>query len=438
MKSLPTSMVPIAALVVGSWFGSYLAFPGKPFLSVVNGAAILVLIHFIVLSLRGLALSPNEQRTTARLIAPLVLFFGVVLWTALATDRPLWELRKAFGLVVGLATCLGFALAARSRGERLINLITLGLWGCTLALGAFEAWTRTHLPNSRSATDPSLAGIPTGFFWNPNDLATAMMLVLPFLWIYNLERGRIWVTRFLVVGTAALLTIIASRGALLAWVVTLGLVFITGKLTLKRMALAGFVVGLTLVALPATIELVQARIVYGRSAQGASERFFTRMGTATTKRRSKDGSLAMRRLAVERTMTFLDQRALGMGSHGADRFLGQGANRRVFNPHSLWLELALAWGMPGLALFFAFWLGLVIEMVSILRRKSNDLDQRALARASLVGLFIFALVTNIPSSVLRGLHLVWFPLGIAMLTALRQAQMKEQSGHEARDSAVDV
>ena len=125
-----------------------------------------------------------------------------------------------------------------------------------------------------------------------------------------------------------------------------------------------------------------------------------------------------------------------MGSHGADRFLGQGANRRVFNPHSLWLELTLAWGIPGLALFFAFWLGLVIEMVSILRRKNNDRDQRALARASLVGLFVFALVTNIPSSVLRGLHLVWFPLGIAMLTALRQAQMAEQSGHEAQDNAV--
>ena len=436
MKSLPTSMVPVGTLVVGSWLGAYLAFPGKPFLSVVNGAAILVLIHFIVLTLRGSGLNPDEQRTTARLMAPLVLFFGVVLWTALATDRPLWELRKAFGLVVGLATCLGFALAARARGERLINLITLGLWGCAIALGVFEAATRTHLTNSRSGSDASLAGIPTAFFWNPNDLATALMLVLPFLWIYNMERGRLWVTRLVVIATALLLAVIASRGALLALVVTLGLVFMTGKLTLKRTALAGFVVGLTLVALPSTIELVQSRIVYGRSAEGASERFFTRMGTATTKRRARDGSLAMRRLAAERTMTFLDQRAIGMGSHGADRFLGQSANRRVFNPHSLWLELTLAWGIPGLALFFAFWLGLVIEMVSILRRKTIDRDQRALARASLVGLFVFALVTNIPSSVLRGLHLVWFPLGIAMLTALRQPGA-EQSGHEAQDSAAD-
>ncbi len=434
LERTSTRLVPIGILIVGSWFGSYLSFPGKPFLSVVNFAALLVLLHFAALCLRQGGLDASQQRLTAHLITPLILFVGVVIWTTLHADDAMWNLRKSFDLVVGLAVCLGFAVAARERIARFINLLMVALWFIVIGICAIETVTGQHLSNSRSGVEPLLVNIPTAFFWNPNDLATAIVLVLPFLWIYNLERGRPWLTRAIIFSGLGVLMIITSRGALLAFALTAILVFITSRLKPRHIILACLMVVVGVFSIPKGIDFVRGRIVYGRSAQGISERFFTRIGSATKAQR--DGSFAQRRVAAQNTVEYLNDHTIGMGALGADRFLGQKVNRDLFNPHSLWLELGLAWGIPGLALFLAFWLGLFIEMVSIMRRANVAPEDRALARAALVGLLVFALITNVPSSVLRGFHLVWFPLGVAMIAAIRAQPAAERSGHEVQDNAA--
>ena len=408
-------------LLVGAWCGPLLAFLGFSFLSVIN---VLTLLVFTAIAIgtartRNFGLS-SDSRPTIILLAPLGLFLVVVMATSLlGTENPLWELKRTYPLWVGLAVCLVFAFSATGESPELLNAIVLFLWSVTIGMALYEISTGDHLPGSRSAELAHLRFIPTAFFHNPNDLGSALVLILPFLWVYNLHKGRRLMVIGLLVASAGILSVIASRGALLTFVVSMVLVVFTSVMSFRKaLAAATVAIGIFL-AFPTLQSAIESRVVYGRATQGVSERFFTRMGTIDRENRPKDSSFSLRLHALRETSRYLSENTFGMGLEETDRFLGEKLERPLFNPHSLWLELLLAWGLLGFTCFVAFWLGLVLEMYQLFRRSPPNSETHALARASLISLLALVIVANVPSSVLRGFHMIWFPFALAILTATR-------------------
>ncbi len=308
-------------------------------------------------------------------------------------------------------------------------------WVATIVIGFWEMHTGHHLGPSSVAGRP----IPSVFYFNPNDLGTALGLLLPLVWFWPTAFRRPALRRW-AVPAAALVTLLlfyillktGSRGgevAVLVDLLALPFVLTAGA---RRWAVAG---------LAALVAVMAALIVWARHQGPASHlplalsklARLPDLVTGLTHIQTNlpagvaPGSMTIRWALYRSGFWALEQNPWGLGPRGAMRWYVYWVHHHspyntygIVDAHNLWLEVAVNYGWLGFALFVGgyVWIALAARRAALRAPTPLARGLGAAVFAGLAGLVVGALS---PSSVMIGFLVMWVVLGLG-LAAWRLAE----------------
>jgi hypothetical protein len=356
---------------------------GPVYLShIVLGGAVLVWA-FILLRNRGMTRIPRPATNIHLFLAVMLAWYLV---TSLWSPNKVASLRYLFYLCYGAAITFSVVYCAGNVSglSRLVKLL-LAVLGVETILALLEAFTTLRYPISPQSPlagyfgremllEPwalnqgilaVVASYPTGFRWNPNNLATVLNLFLPFVLF---RRGR-WLKNL---GAAAILVVVlmtSSKINIAAWLMITAAyaVFFSKRRGLYTLLL---VLGATVAALSAP--LVAERLE-GRVPQSLNEvmhgweavvRFFSDEGYV-------GDSVTLRRNYLENGLAAVaasNGLGVGAGCSGEEIYQGgavsPGASRASL--HNYWLEMAVDGGLLFAALFWIWYGYLVVRLLRCL------------------------------------------------------------------------
>jgi len=263
----------------------------------------------------------------------------------------------------------------------------------------------------KGASHPRLEGALGGIYSNPNDLAFAIVLSLPFAIAFLLKSGSIlrtvtWAAALLIMVSALFLT--ASRGAFITFVVTVTVGLWHFGVKGKRPHLVAAVAGIVVVVGLAVGTPLKDRLL-AVSADGIENNTQT----------SAYGSYEQRRILISRAFVGIEEYPLlGIGLHNFSTY--SGVWRDV---HVTYLQIAVEGGIPVLVLYLMFFGRGFSNLRMLKRREHRDTEIELLAGAlhsSLVGFLVGAMFA--PEAY------QYFPYFAVAYTAVLLAISREQNG----------
>ncbi len=427
----------LALLMVGALLGANLSIPGNEALSLYNAciacAASCILLH------RG-HLDPRGEAQPG--ILPLLVYIGFVAWacvTVVFAGDKLGAAKDMYYLFAGLCFMTFMRLAVDS--PRRLDMIykIMCLYTCAqLGVVIIEATFHWHLPISLSTEDPLLEFQPTGFASNPNDLAVSNLIVSMFVTLYAYYRGQRLSALVLYTIGFVVIYLAASKACLVCYCIypILGWL-LQGKdrhtITLVSIS---FVFFLALVGY-LSYQFALENSVLGTSAESLDARIATRLLNMSNYLK-QDGiddehRFVVLRLVLENFDTFL----LGLGPRGAENFLENvaGVELVTVNPHNMWIEVFMDYGLLGVSLFVAAYL-LVSTQAWRLSRSATSPEAQLVARIAVVELAIFTIISSVPSSVLRGFMLTWLPMSIGLMATTIEAKYCTEPAWSEPDEGI--
>jgi O-antigen ligase len=234
----------------------------------------------------------------------------------------------------------------------------------------------------KGASHPRLDGVLGGIYSNPNDLAFAIVLSLPFCLAFLLKtnsilRKAVWGVALLLMMAALFLT--GSRGAFITFLVT-------GAVSLWHFGIKARRFYLIFAA-------AVIAIIVGVAAGGQlKDRLFAMSGEGleTSAQSSAYGSYEQRRILISRSLDGIERYpVLGIGLHNFPSY--SGVWRDV---HVTYLQIAVEGGIPVLILYLLFFQRGFSNLRKLRRMKGLDPEMNLLAGAlhsSLVGFLVGAL-----------------------------------------------
>jgi len=311
-------------------------------------------------------------------------FSFTLLWFALAM---LWSWDRSLAAQYWAYLAIGSALAVlvikyvQGNLERFEQLWRVAVWMFTLdiALGVLEAAGVFRLPTSPYSPHSAhwgtiqhmsdgalkyLAHTPTGFHWNPNNFATVMNLVLPFVLLH--ARMSIRVVGGGVIAYLVFMT--GSRGGL----ATTALILLAAPLFCRRVGwfvslAAGAAVTGTLVLGGFFANYEQIENPRLRDAAGTLDA----IRLYVSSQEADAASIRARRELIRNGLAALQSTwGLGLGGGGdqaAQQLLGQDVGR-LRNMHHFWIELLVNGGVVFFAVFALWYLRVTAELWQFMRR----------------------------------------------------------------------
>ncbi|WP_334148926.1 O-antigen ligase family protein [Hyphomicrobium sp.] len=304
-----------------------------------------------------------------------------------------------------------------------IEILLTVLEGARLIRLPFSAFSPYQTYFGRTPSDLSQFGgtaieyilsMPTGFFGNPNNLASFLVLILPFFLLH-----RRWSVKL--AGALSILFVVymaGARAAMIAYVMVLLLSLIlyasyaARLLTITVVVVAGSLgAGLVeimkeseipRVAEVGSIGVAMRDLVVGLS-EGAEDQKMTSTGARV--------QLIMNGLGALR-----DSYGLGVGAGGSQTVQEQSPDQpgKLTSMHNFWVELLVDGGIGYAFVFGAWYLSLLWRLFQVARRASSP---RLLyyARAFFVGFVGFIPSAIGPSSTIYMLPM-WMMVGMAIAT----------------------
>ncbi|PYV99677.1 MAG: hypothetical protein DMG89_06680 [Acidobacteria bacterium] len=233
----------------------------------------------------------------------------------------------------------------------------------------------------KGRSHPRLEGAIGGMYSNPNDLAFAIVLSLPFCLAFllgteSLARKLAWMVAMLMMVVALVLT--ASRGGFITFVVA-------GTVSLWYFAVKGrrpyliVVVGLIAAFLFSAAGGQLAKRFLALSGEGLDTRFET----------SAYGSFEQRRFAINKSLEGIAHHPLlGIGVHNFPNYSGV-----WIEVHVAYLQIAVEGGLPVLVLYLLFFWRGFSNLRKVRRIRKNDPEIGLLVGAlhsSLIGFLVGA------------------------------------------------
>jgi O-antigen ligase len=234
----------------------------------------------------------------------------------------------------------------------------------------------------KGASHPRLDGVLGGIYSNPNDLAFAIVLSLPFCLAFLLRTGNTlrkvgWATALLLMMGALFLT--ASRGAFITFLVASAVALWHFGIKGRRFYLIG-------------TAAVMA-IIVGITAGGQLKDRLLAMsgeGLETSSQSSAYGSYEQRRILISRSLEGIERYpVLGIGLHNFPSY--SGVWRDV---HVTYLQIAVEGGIPVLILYLLFFGRGFYNLRKLRRMDDSDTEVKLFSGAlhsSLVGFLVGAM-----------------------------------------------
>jgi len=286
----------------------------------------------------------------------------------------------------------------------------------------------SHPASSVAAHGGQKQHIATGFFYNPNDLATFIAICWPFLVMGLLvTRRKAFVALdlvFMAIGLYALLHT-GSRSSLIA--IGLTTLLVAGIVVHRRWTRhRGLVVGATVALLAAA-----AFLAFNPAQSGILTQFQVSSLAATDTQGATEGSSSATRLALTRAGFHVgaDYLFLGAGPGNAEGLVGRqpDAPESVTSLHDWWLEVFVDGGLPALVLSVLLYVGLLVVSWRVSRR-AHDRFLCALAAAVTVSLLGYVVGSLGPSTVVSFAPMwILFGLGLAVARRAHFERLEEQA-----------
>ncbi len=257
----------------------------------------------------------------------------------------------------------------------------------------------------------SLATIPTGFRWNPNDLATTMIIILPFFVIHkNL------IIKFLgVLGVVAIIYFTNSRTVLFC-VLFLFFLYIllyekikTKLIFFGSMLFIVIIIVLNLNNLNKYEKFIPTKITYTIN----SIRIFL---TENHEKINEKSSISIRQNLIKNAFTaFKQSYGLGVGG-GNSNFIHKQKNmkntKNITSLHNFWLEILVEGGIIAFLIFIYFYFSTIYKVFVISKKTENE-TLMYYAKASTLALSIFIIAEISMSSAIYFLPM-WLLLGFSL------------------------
>ena len=358
-----------------------------------------------------------------------------ILWSI----EPLYTLRYLFYLLVG--TSIVFLMNAyindRQKYVSVFKVLSI-FFIIAIIIALLEAFTSFRLPTSpfsdyatlfgRKATDymgfestvqALIKSVPTSFWGNPNNLAVAMVLILPFFLMHKKMLVK-------VVGAFAILIIIAmagSRGAFLAFVFGLGLYFFIKGLHYWLPMLVVVFVGVLLFA--NNIESLK-----NSDNKRIAELAWTGdvLYTYLFEKEESMNSIGSRQLLIQNGLDALwDSGGLGVGggaSQAVQEQLG-GIAGKLASMHNFWIEVLVDAGVV-FFIFFMTWYVMLTYKLYRVYKKTKDRFYRYHSGALFISMMAFLVAAVSASSVIYLLPM-WLMFGssIALISLYKKERLYE-------------
>lgn len=247
---------------------------------------------------------------------------------------------------------------------------------------------------------------PTGFQWNPNNLAGVLLIALPFF----LYIKKIIVNIVGLFSIICILVYIGSRAAFLALCVSLSFWFMKeNRLWYKRVFLFCSIFFILAVGLFKDDAVLNYKINRLMSSGNSISRFFD------YSKQEQDSIGVRRQLTANAMEALMESPLLGVGA-GNSKSVQEEKNNTlgVTSLHNFWLELVVEGGCIFGCLFVLWYFFIIYSLLMVYKRTSNYmLKYYSIATATALVGYSIAMVSS--SSVIYNLTM-WLTLGFAIIT----------------------
>lgn len=261
------------------------------------------------------------------------------------------------------------------------------------------SWTEAMIQFALSA--------PTGFHWNPNNLAAAFVLILPF----SLFSESVWIRRLVPVAILLVIFFTGSRASYAACVVAICVWGFCFKA--KRAALMTWIAILTLsVAASMTFAFLDSQNELARSVSAVVE-----VASNLDDLDDDKSSLGTRsKLMSSGLEQLVASGGLGVGGGNSKVLIQEqiSGEWKSFPLHNFWLELLVEGGVFAGSIFVLWYFWLIWRLYSVAFRAS-DVAVRNISASIATALIAFVPASVSPSSVIYFLPM-WLVLGLAVAT----------------------
>ena len=351
-----------------------------------------------------------------------VFFFIIFIWysfSILWTPSTIYAFKYLFYLFCGSALSLSiiFFVTSIDRLDTLFKALSV-IFIIELLIALLESFSAFRMPISRYSKWASIFGKvpqdnfefgpvnllfqtspPTGFHWDTNDLALAMLLILPFFMV-----NKKIVTK--VFGITAIITIIvmASSRSVFFGLITVFLVYFF--FIKKKAGTIIVVLGFAFVVILGTVQLQTSE--NPRLNELANS--FGIVALYATGQLDVDNSLKWRfELARNGIDALIKSKGLGVGAGGSVAIQEKigGVAGRFTSMHNFWIEILVEAGILFFILFSAWYIAIIINLYKILRNIKNQLSIRATA-------IFLSMVSFIPAALAASSTVYFFPMWIML------------------------
>lgn len=343
--------------------------------------------------------------------------FGIFLliWLVYSIVSIIWAMDKTDAIIHVIYLFLSFSLILFSvvffdsiEDLYIVSSIWLVFLGLVIILGIIETITGFHLPVSRYYQISKL--IPTGVFYNQNDLATFLSLSTPFLLSYFLFTKKTIYRLIFLASFLALLYVMISTGSranFLALILELGyftIVFFTLQTNRKEiyLLLSSFV--LVFLIFPKLVADKFTAVMF--NLQSIVKQFST-----------QTYSIGHRMSLARNGLLFLISTwGFGVGAGNLEHWMMTRAHyeiERSYNIHNWFLEVLVNYGVLIFFGYVAFLAGMIYWIYHMLRTHKDDHKMKVIG-VGILGSLIGFMVASISSSSIVAFKPHWMIYAIGL------------------------
>ena len=335
-----------------------------------------------------------------------IIFFG--LWLSYSMFSYIWAIDRELALdhvlLIFRYMCVFLLFDALARDRRIIakaHLIMVGVLVLYVITALWEMLTFQHLPSSQFY-GMAFYYVPTGPFFNPNNLAAFMIFILPFLIFLPKLYRRTWIKPAVIVAVSLVLIIISVQGARIAMLATGALLMAVVMLysSLRSKLLLGL---LMLLAIWGFIRFATPAMQFGYTM---IEREISSISSEADSPHMS--SLKIRKqMVVEATNLAASSGFMGVGGGNFEHYMNSDRQFRtagIVDAHNWFMEILGNYGLTILMSFIYIYLRW-LWLLWVKYRISQGRD-RWLILAYIFTLLMFIPVSALPSSIRWNFH-IW-------------------------------
>ena len=330
------------------------------------------------------------------------IYIFLTLWLVYAIFSATWTYNIKLGLLESFriaASLITFFLVAQSISNKKIldkfNYFFIILFTLYIGIAVWEVTTFNHLPTTKHGIEGISSFVPFGPFFNRNDMAAALLMLLPFVLFQINSTKNIILKMFLSLLIILMGVSITLAGARIG-IIFYGLVifiymsyYTSWKVKIYSLTMIILLLFSIKIISPLQYEFFKLFLVEQVSSLGEEQERYI------------EGSISIRKSLIRENIDMMyESKFLGVGSGNIPSIIAQKRFKKtqnILNPHNFLLELSTAYGLFFGIFFIYLYIYLMFDLFKVMKKERDNFQ----AKAAFVSLLLFIPASVLPSSIIR-------------------------------------